>query len=91
MENQNVTLSIPPTLLKQAKIVAASQDKSLSQLMRESFEEKAREEADYKKARIRQIRLPKKGLDLGAGGQVNISRDELYINSHTDRAGWLMN
>jgi hypothetical protein len=46
MENQTVTLSIPRTLLKQAKIVAASQDKSVSQLMRESLEEKVREEAD---------------------------------------------
>jgi hypothetical protein len=78
MENQNVTLSIPRILLKQAKIIAASQDKSLSQLMRETLEEKVREEADYKKARTRQIRLLKKGLDLGTGGQVKISRDELH-------------
>ena len=78
MENQNVTLSIPRTLLKQAKIIAASQDKSLSQLMRESLEEKVREEAEYKKARTRQMRLLKEGLDLGTGGQVKISRDELH-------------
>jgi len=78
MENQNVTLSIPRTLLKQAKIIAASQDKSLSQLMRESLEEKVREEADYKKARTRQIRLLKKGLELGTGGLVKTSRDELH-------------
>lgn len=78
MENQNVTLSIPRTLLKQAKIIAASQDKSLSQLMRESLEEKVREEADYNKARKRQLRILKKGLDLGTGGQVKVSRDELH-------------
>ena len=78
MENQNVTLSIPRTLLKQAKIIAAIQDKSLSQLMRESLEEKVREEADYKKARTRQIRLLEKGLDLDTEGQVKISRDELH-------------
>ncbi len=78
MLNQNVTLSIPRTLLKQAKIIAASQEKSLSQLMRESLEEKVREESDYNKARARQMRLLKKGLDLGTGGQVKISRDELH-------------
>ena len=78
MEKQNVTLSIPRYLLKQAKIIAASQDKSLSQLMRESLEEKVREEADYDKARKRQLRLLKKGLDLGTGGQVKTSRDELH-------------
>lgn len=78
MEKQNVTLSLPRPLLKQAKIIAASQDKSLSQLMRESLEEKVREETDYNKARIRQLRLLKKGLDLGTGGQVKTDRDELH-------------
>ena len=78
MEKQNVTLSIPRHLLKQAKIIAASQDKSLSQLMRESLVEKVREEADYDKARKRQLRLLKKGLDLGTGGQIKSSRDELH-------------
>ena len=78
MEKQNVTLSIPKTVLKQAKIIAASQDKSLSQLMRESLEEKVREETDYNNARKRQLKLLKKGLDLGTGGQVKTSRDELH-------------
>jgi len=79
MEKQNVTLSIPRPLLKQAKIIAASQDKSLSQFLRESLEEKVREGADYKKAQKRQLRLLKKGLDLGIHGQVKISRDDLYV------------
>ena len=79
MEKQNVTLSIPKVLLKQAKIFAASQDKSLSQLMRESLEEKVREKTDYNKARKRQLRLLKKGLNLGTGGQVKTSRDELHV------------
>ena len=78
MEKQNVTLAIPRALLKQAKIMAASQDKSLSQLLRESLEEKIREEADYNKARKRQLRLLKKGLDLGTRGQINSSRDDLH-------------
>ena len=78
MEKQNVTLSIPKPLLKQAKIIAASQDKSLSQLLRESLEEKVREETDYNKAQKRQLRLLKKGLDLGTGGKVKTGRDELH-------------
>ena len=78
MEKQNVTLSILRLLLKQVKIIAASQDKSLSQLMRESLEEKVREETDYNKARKRQLRLLKKGLNLGTWGQVKTSRDELH-------------
>ena len=78
MEKQNVTLSIPKTVLRQAKIIAASQDKSLSQLMREFLEEKVREETDYNNARKRQLKLLKKGLDLGTGGQMKTSRDELH-------------
>ena len=78
MEKQNVTLSIPKLLLKQAKVFAASQDKSLSQIMRESLEEKVREETDYNKSRKRQLRLLKKGLNLGTEGQVKTSRDELH-------------
>jgi len=50
MEKQNVTLSIPKVLLRQAKIIASSQDKSLSQFLKESLEEKVREESDYNKA-----------------------------------------
>ena len=78
MEKQNVTLSIPKTLLVQAKIMAASQDKSLSQFLRETLEEKVREESDYSKAQKRQLRLLKKGLNLGTKGQVKISREELH-------------
>jgi predicted DNA-binding protein len=78
MEKQNVTLSIPRALLKQVKVLAARQDKSLSQFLKESIEEKVREEADYGKAQKRQLRLLKKGLDLGTMGQVKTERDDLH-------------
>jgi hypothetical protein len=78
VENRNVTLSIPKVLLRRAKIVAAGQDKSLSQFMRESLEEKVREETDYNKARKRQLRLLRDGLDLGTRGQIDTSREELH-------------
>jgi hypothetical protein len=78
MEKQNVTLSIPKTLLHQAKIMAMSQNKSLSQFLKESLEEKVREKADYKKSQKRQLRLLKNGLDLGTKGQIKSSRDDLH-------------
>ncbi len=78
MEKQNVTLSIPKTLLRQAKIMAMSQNKSLSQFLKESLEEKVREKADYNKAQKRQLKLLKNGLDLGTKGQIKISRDDLH-------------
>lgn len=79
MEKQNITLSIPRDLLRQAKIIAASQDKSLSQFLKESLEEKVREESDYNKAQKKQLRLLKKGLDLGTKGQIRTSRDDLHV------------
>jgi hypothetical protein len=78
MEKQNVTLSIPKVLLGKAKILAVTQDKSLSQLLKEALEEKVREEADYNSAQKRQLRLLKKGLNFGTKGRIKISRDDLH-------------
>ncbi|HUT72540.1 MAG TPA: DUF6364 family protein [Desulfatiglandales bacterium] len=78
MERQNLTLSLPKSLLKKAKIVAAQREKSLSELVRESLEEKVREANGYKKARDRQRRLLESGLDLGTQGQITVRRQELH-------------
>ena len=78
MEIQNVTLSLPKALLKKAKAVAANEEKSLSQLMKESLEEKVRGESGYREARERQIILLKKGFDFGTKGHVMISREGLH-------------
>ena len=79
MEKQNVTLSLPKLLLKKAKLLAVSQNKSLSELIRESLEEKVREKAVYNKAKKRQLGLMEKGIDLGTKGKITISRDELHV------------
>jgi metal-responsive CopG/Arc/MetJ family transcriptional regulator len=78
MEKQNVTLSLPKALLKKAKAVAASKEKSLSELMRESLEEKVKEATGYQKAKDRQLRLLRKGFNLGTKGKITISREELH-------------
>ena len=78
MNKQNVTLSLPKALLRKAKMLAASRDESLSELLRESLETKVREASGYKKARTRQLRLLEKGLDLGTGGRIGVSRDDLH-------------
>ncbi|MEW6410737.1 MAG: DUF6364 family protein [Nitrospirota bacterium] len=78
MNRQNVTLSLPKSLLKKAKVVAAKKEKSLSELLKEALEEKVREDIDYKNARQRQSRLLKMGLDLGTEGHITISREELH-------------
>lgn len=78
MNRQNVTLSLPKSLLKKAKILAASRDESLSELLRESLEMRVREATGYKKARARQLRLLEEGFDLGTGGRTGISREGLH-------------
>jgi len=78
MDRQNVTLSLPRSLLKKAKIVAIKKEKSLSQLLVEALEEKVREDIDYKKARGKQFKLLNVGFDLGTKGRMTISREELH-------------
>jgi Arc/MetJ-type ribon-helix-helix transcriptional regulator len=78
VDRQNVTLSLPKSLLRKAKVVAASREKSLSEFLRESLEEKVREANGYKRARERQLKLLKKGLDLGTEGHNKTTREELH-------------
>lgn len=69
---------MPKELLKKAKAMAASKEKSLSELLRESLEEKIKEATGYKKAKDRQIGLLNQGLDLGTKGRMTITREELH-------------
>jgi len=78
VNKQNVTLSLPKSLLKKAKILAASRDESLSELLRESLEMRVREATGFKKARARQLRLLEEGFDLGTGGSVGVAREDLH-------------
>jgi metal-responsive CopG/Arc/MetJ family transcriptional regulator len=78
MERQNVTLSLPKAMLKKAKMLAMKKEKSLSALIRESLEEKIRKDTGYKEAMEREIRLMEKGFNLGTGGRMPCSREELH-------------
>jgi hypothetical protein len=78
MEKQNVTLSLPKGLLKKAKVLAAKNHLSLSELMKQLLEEKVRKASGYLTAKNRQLKLLCNGLDLGTKGKIAFSRDELY-------------
>ena len=78
MEKQNITLSLPKALLKQAKTLAAMEDRSLSDLLRETLEEKVKESTGYRRAWDRQIAMMGKGIDMGTRGKVSVSRNELH-------------
>lgn len=78
MLKQNVTLSLPKSLLKKAKVLASSKDKSLSEFLRESLEIRINEATGYKNAKERQMKLLKKGFDFGTKGHIKVSREELH-------------
>lgn len=81
MDKQNVTLSLPKTLLKKAKTLAVMNDKSLSDFLRETLEEKVSGETGYERAKKRQIAFMEKGFDLGTCGKIIVKRDELHERS----------
>ncbi len=78
MDRQNVTLSLSKSLLKKAKVVAAQEEKSLSELLREALEHKVHQSSRYHTARQRHMMLLRKGIDLGTKGKWRISRDALH-------------
>lgn len=69
---------MPKSLLKKAKILAAIEDKSLSKLLSESLQERVSKSNGYKKARTRQVRVLKKGLNLGTRASLSFSREDLH-------------
>ena len=77
-EHQNVTLSLPKPLLKRVKVIAAEEEKSVSQLMKEALEDRVHRRGAYERAKKHHLRLLDQGLDLGTKGQPLISRDELH-------------
>lgn len=78
MERQNITLSLPKALLKKAKTLAVMKDRSLSELLRETLEEKVKDETGYQRAKERQVALMGQGIDMGTKGKITVSRDELH-------------
>ena len=78
MQRQNVTLSLPQNLIKQAKYLATSRHTSLSELMRESLQEKIEEASGFRTAMERQLRLMQNGFDMGTNGVITVNREELH-------------
>lgn len=78
MERQNITLALPKALLKRAKSMAVSEDKSISQLLKETLEKRLRTETNFKSAKRRQLALLKQGFDLGTKGRMNTTRETLH-------------
>lgn len=78
METQNVTLSVPKTLLRKAKLLAVERQTSLSGLLAQALAEIVDRSEQYEKARQRHLTWLKRGADLGTQGKIPWAREELH-------------
>lgn len=78
MKTQNVTLSLPKDLLRKAKRLAVERNSSLSGLLADALEELIENEDGYDKARQDYVNWLQEGRNLGTGGKVTWTRDELH-------------
>ena len=78
MTLQNVTISLPADLLRQAKHLAVDEGVSLSRFVALSLEQRVEAIRGYRAARERQLRLLQHGLPLGTAGHVTWDRASLH-------------
>lgn len=72
----NITLKLDAELLREARILAAEQDTSISALLAERLEEIVRQRKSYDRARRRALARLREGLDIH--WTPPRSRDELH-------------
>lgn len=77
-ERQNITLSLPRGVVREAKVIAAQRGTSISALMARVLRELIDEERGYRAARERSLRRLEDGFDLGTSGKARWTRDELH-------------
>jgi hypothetical protein len=73
-----VTLTLPASVLRDARHLAVDRGVSLSRLLALVLEEHVDNARRYRAARERQLQLLGRGLPLGTGGAVSWSRDDLH-------------
>ncbi len=78
METRNITLSLPEDVLREAKVVAARKGTSVSALLAGALYELVERESGYAAARERGLAALSRGQDLGTGGEIRWSRDQLH-------------
>jgi hypothetical protein len=78
MDKQNVTLSIPEDILQKAKIWAAKQNMSLSNLFTQALIDMLERADQYELAKERQLARMQQGFNMGTEGEINWTRAELH-------------
>jgi hypothetical protein len=75
---QNVTLAIPKSVLRKAKILAVQKNTSLSGLLTQTLANLVAHQEAYEQARQRNLALLQRGFDLGTQGQATWKREDLH-------------
>ncbi len=78
MDKQNVTLSLPRSLLRKAEKIAMDQDRSLSELMVELLTELVEREDQFASAKRQYLAVLDQDTDLGTNGSISWTRADLH-------------
>lgn len=78
MKSRNVTLSLPEEVLREARVVAARRGTSISALLAGALSDLLERESGYATAKERSLAALDTRRDLGTGGEVRWSRDDLH-------------
>jgi hypothetical protein len=65
MSKTNLTITVDKNLLRSMKIIAAQNDTSVTRLLVEMMEARAKQDPNYERAKKRAIARMEKGWDLG--------------------------
>ena len=75
---QNVTLALPADTVRRLKVLAAERGSSISCMLTEALDEILARDDQFERARRRALARLEHGYDLGTGGQISWTRDELH-------------
>jgi len=78
VKSQNVTISLPIPLLRQAKALAAKRGTSVSAMLRAALAREVEAGQDYARAMAEALEDLEQGFALGTGGRATWTRDELH-------------
>lgn len=75
---QNVTLSLPQTLLRKFRVYAASRNQSMTRVMTEAIQALVEQDQQTANAKRRFIERIRTAPDRGTRGKIRWSREELH-------------
>ncbi len=78
IEKQNVTLSLPKSLIRKAKIMAIDHETSLSGLMVELLTDLVEKNEQYAIAKRKHLAMLAEEIELGTNGKVDWKRESLH-------------